>query len=91
MTDTTDYKGTLEEFNACINDPEDGAGYLWDFVKSNPTVFQKALKLADRLQSGMVSVEMAEKGRESMELSLDYVDSIFQAMAAQLLKEIEDD
>jgi len=35
-----------------------GAGSLWGFIQSNPTVFQTALKVADAVHSEEVSDEM---------------------------------
>jgi hypothetical protein len=52
---------------------------------------QFALRLAERMQSGDVSPEMAEEGREAMKQSFDYVDSIFKAMSQQLMKEVSDE
>lgn len=68
MTNTEAFK----KFNSCVSDEEDGAGYLWDFIKSGGgEVIRKALKQADLVE------EMAEQLGITMQAFIEIEKSIF--------------
>ena len=71
----------------------------WDnllFDLSTQETIQSALRLSERLQSGDITQKMSSVGKYVLKGSVDESErrqalSVFKAMVAQLLKEIEDD
>ena len=89
------------DFNAALE--ELGSLNLWpsfskemgavttNYLLQNKKTIQTALRLADRLQRGDVSEEMDQIGRETLLKYGNGTQEMFQAMAAQLLKEVDDE
>lgn len=85
MTDKHDFKGALD----ALYNPYNGLS------DKHRHVCELALRIADRLQSGEVSVDMllASDGQHEYNAYLSDEDAkmIFKAMAQQMMKEVEDE
>lgn len=88
MTNKHDFKAALDGYKRA-KDNFDINVWLNTYVEE----FVTALRIADRLQSGEVSLEMADAFRGYLDdgNSVELISNVFKAMAQQLIKEVEDE
>jgi hypothetical protein len=97
MTDKHDFKGAFRKFSLLTTKSYIGDRYE-ECGGANVDTILKALKIADRLQSGEVSNEMAwfdsdtdfTKGK-AFSISQHERRELFKAMSQQLIKEVSDE
>lgn len=84
MTSKNDYKGILELFS------EDETEVTILRGSEADETIQKALRIADRLQSGDVSAAMKRKGQDAY-CGHNHISHVFKPMGQQLLKDVDDE
>lgn len=88
MTDEYDYKAALEGYNKGWS-----VGDLLAWDKKYKREIKLALRLADRLSSGEVSIETHKAGQAVITKPYHSMQSeeIFKAMTAQMIAEVSDE